>query len=100
MVAYPDGPSARYVIIGLMKKIIRKSKLGWVLTDDTITVFDRIQATVYHTYELTNRNPFDVMRMKIEKSKPNEYNSWVDAVDLAVKQGLRGYGTKIPELES
>ena len=86
--------------IKAMKKIIRKSKLGWVLTDDTITVFDKIQATVYHTYELTNRNPFDVMRTKIEHSKPDEYNSWVDAVDLAVKQGLRGYGTKIPEIES
>lgn len=82
-----------------MKKIIRKSKLGWVLTDDTITAFDNLQATVYHVYELTNRQPFDVMKLKIANSKPEEYNSWVDVLDLAVKQGVRGYGTKIPRLE-
>lgn len=82
-----------------MKKIIRKSKLGWVLTDDSITVFDRLQATIYHTYDLTNRQPFDVMKNKVLKSKPDEYNSWVDVLDLAVKQGIRGYGTRMPELE-
>ena len=82
-----------------MKKIIRKSKLGWLLTDDSITVFDRIQATVYHTYDLTNRQPFDRMIQIISKSKPDEYNSWVDVIGLAVKQGVRGYGTKIPKLE-
>lgn len=57
--------------------------------------FDKLQATLYHTYELTNRQPFDIMRMKIMKSKPEEYNSWVDVIDLAVKQGVRGYGTKV-----
>lgn len=80
-------------------KIIRKSKIGWVLDDDTITAFDKIQATVYHTYELTNRQPFDKMKLAIESSSPEEYNSWVDVLDLAVKHGVRGYGTKIPRLE-
>lgn len=75
--------------------IIRKSRIGWVLSRDVITAFDKLQATSYHTYELTNRHPFDVMRAKILKSKPEEYNSWVDVLDLAVKQGLRGYGTKV-----
>lgn len=80
-------------------KIIRKSKIGWLLDDDTITVFDKIQATVYHTYELTNRQPFDTMKQIVEQSSPEEYNSWVDVLDLAVKQGVRGYGTRIPRLE-
>lgn len=82
-----------------MKKVIRKSKIGWVLTDDSIIAFDRLQATVYHVYELTNRQPFDMMRMKIKNSEPDEYNSWVDVLDLAVKQGVRGYGTKIPRFK-
>ena len=69
------------------------------MTDDTITAFDNLQATVYHVYELTNRQPFDVMKLKIANSKPEEYNSWVDVLDLAVKQGVRGYGTRIPRLE-
>lgn len=76
-------------------KIIRKSKIGWVLTRNTIIAFDRLQATLYHVYELTNRRPFDVMRMKILKSKPDEYNSWPDVISLAIKQGVRGYGTKV-----
>ena len=65
------------------------------MTRDTVIAFDKLQATLYHTYELTNRQPFDIMRMKIMKSKPEEYNSWVDVIDLAVKQGVRGYGTKV-----
>lgn len=77
--------------------IIRKSKIGWVLTNDSIIAFDRLQATVYHTYELTNRQPFDVMKSKIKNSRPNEYNSWADILDLAVKQGIRGYGTRLRE---
>ena len=82
-----------------MKKIIRKSKLGWVLTDETITVFDRLQATIYYSYDLTNKHPFEVMKKKILNSKPEEYNSWVDVIDLAVKQGINGYGTRIPRFE-
>ena len=82
-----------------MKKIIRKSKLGWVLTDETITVFDRLQATVYYSYDLTNKHPFEVMKKKILNSKPEEYDSWVDVIDLAVKQGINGYGTRIPRFE-
>lgn len=77
--------------------IIRKSKIGWVLTTDTITAFDKIQATVYHTYDLTNRQPFDKMKRIVRKSQPNEYNSWVDVLDLAMKHGLRGYGTRVRE---
>lgn len=82
-----------------MKKIIQKSRLGWIITDDSITVFDKIQATIYHTYDLTNRQPFYNMVEKILKSNPNELNSWVDAVDLSVKQGVRGYGTRVPRFE-
>ena len=82
-----------------MKKIIRKSKIGWVLTDDSIIAFDTLQATVYHVYDLTNRQPFDIMKTTIEKSAPDEYNSWVDILDLAVRQGVRGYGTRIPKFE-
>lgn len=78
-------------------KIIRKSKIGWVLSEDSIVAFDRIQATIYHTYELTNRQPFDRMKLKIMMSGPEEYNSWVDVLDLAVKEGIRGYGTRLKQ---
>lgn len=72
--------------------IIRKSKIGWVLTEDTITAFDKFQATVYHVYELTNRQPFDRMKMVIYNSKPEELNSWVDVINLSIQYGVRGYG--------
>ena len=77
--------------------IIRKSKISWLITKNSITAFDRLQATSYNVYELTNRQPFDVMRMKIKNSQPYEYNSWVDILDLAVKQGIKGYGTRLKE---
>lgn len=80
-----------------MKKIIRKSKIGWVLSDDNIVAFDKLQATIYHTYELTNRQPFDRMKLKIMMSGPEEYNSWVDVLDLAVEEGIRGYGTRLKQ---
>lgn len=75
--------------------IIRKSKIGWVLTQDTMTAFDNLQATLYHVYDLTNRGPFDKMKMKVLYSQPEEYNSWVDVLDLAVKCNMRGYSTRV-----
>lgn len=74
---------------------IKKSKIKWILTDDFIVALDKLQATIYYTYDLTNRGPFDKMRRRILKSKPNEYNSWVDILDLASKYGLVGHGAKI-----
>ena len=65
------------------------------MTDNSITAFDTLQATTYNVYELTNRQPFDVMKMKIMDSAPEELNSWVDILDLAMKQGVKGYGTRL-----
>ena len=76
-------------------KILRKSKICWVLQENSMTAFDSLQATAYHVYELTNRQPFDEMKQIIESSRDSEYNSWVDIIDLSMKKGVKGYGTKI-----
>lgn len=78
-----------------MKKIIRKSKVSWVITDTTLTAFDQIQATVYHAFETPNKRPLDEMRYEVEHSTPDELNSWADVISLALNKGLRGYGTKL-----
>lgn len=80
-----------------MEKIIRKTKIGWVITDTTLTAFDKLQATVYHAFETPNKKPLEEMRIEIENSAPDEYNSWVDVIGLATRKGLRGYGTRLQE---
>ncbi len=74
---------------------IKKSKIKWVITDNYVVAFNKLQATVYYTYDLTNRVPFDRMKMKILKSTPEEYNSWPDIIDLASKHGLKGHYAKL-----
>lgn len=78
-----------------MKRKIKKSKIKWILSDDYIVALGKLQATIYYTYDLTNRVPFDKMRRKVLKSKPDEYNTWADVLDLASKHGIIGHGAKI-----
>lgn len=78
-----------------MRRKIKKTKIKWILTDDYAVALGKLQATIYYTYDLTNRVPFDRMKNKILKSKPEEYNSWADIIDLASKHGLIGHNAKI-----
>lgn len=78
-----------------MLRKIKKSKIRWVLSDDYIVALGKLQATIYYTYDLTNRVPFDVMRKRVLRSKPEEYNSWADIIELATKHGVVGHGAKI-----
>lgn len=77
------------------QKIIRKSKIGWVVTSNTIIAFDRIQATLYHVFESANKKPLIDMRKEVLRSKPDELNTWVDVISLAQGKGLVGYGTRL-----
>ena len=76
-------------------KIIRKSKIGWVVGEYTLVAFDRLQATLYHSYEAPNKQPLERMKQKVLESEPSEYNSWVDVVCLAREEGICGYGTRL-----
>lgn len=84
-------------IIWVMEKIIRKTKINWLITDATIVAFDKWQATLYHVYDTPNKQPLEEMKKEILKSDPCELNSWVEAINLSLKKGLRGYGTKLKE---
>lgn len=77
-----------------MKKKIQKSKIRWIITDDYVVALGSLQATIYYVYDLTNRIPFDRMKKKIIKSKPEEYNTWTDVIDLATKHGIIGHNAK------
>lgn len=84
-----------YVIIKVMKKRIRKTKVNWLVSDTSLIAFDRIQATVYHAYDTPNKQPLDEMKKIILQSGANEYNTWADVIDLAIKKGIRGYGIRL-----
>lgn len=73
---------------------IKKDKIKWIISDDYMVALGNLQATIYYTYDLTNRVPFDMMKKKILKSKPEEYNNWPDIITLATKYGLIGHGAK------
>ena len=79
----------------MKQKIIRKSKIGWVLADSRLIAFDKIQATIYHSYDTPNKKPLEEMKSRVENSKADELNSWVDVINLAREKGLRGYGTRL-----
>lgn len=78
--------------------IVRKSKINWLLSPEIIVAFDKIQATGYNVYE-NPKQSLEEMKIIILQSKPDEYNNWVDVVELAIKKGMRGYGTRIPKIE-
>lgn len=77
------------------QKIIRKSKIGWVITPETVVAFDKIQATLYHVFETANKAPLARMKHAIIISKADELNTWADVITLAREEGLIGYGTRV-----
>lgn len=74
---------------------IKKDKIRWIISDDYMVALGKWQATIYYTYDLTNRIPFDTMKKKIIKSEPEEYNDWADIITLATKHGIIGHGAKL-----
>lgn len=77
------------------QRIIRKSKIGWVITSDTVVAFDKIQATLYHVFESANKKPLARMKKAIIHSDKDELNTWADVITLAREEGLIGYGTRL-----
>lgn len=78
-----------------MEKIIKKGRLNWLIRDEEIIAFDRLQATMYHSYDIPNKQPFENMKQEVLDSSDDEYATWADVLDLASKKGLIGYGTRV-----
>lgn len=80
-----------------MKRKIAKKHIIWILSDNYMVALGKLQATIYYTYDLTNRIPFDKMRRKVLKSRPDEYSSWADIMELANECGLIGHNARFRE---
>lgn len=78
-----------------MSIIIRKTKINWLLQDNCIIAFDKLQATCYNILNGQNKKNFDLMTNLLAKSSPDEYNNWVDAICLAQDMEMIGYGTRV-----
>lgn len=78
-----------------MKKIIKKRCLNWLVSDNSLIAFDRLQATIYHSFDMPNKQPLEEMRDSVLNSKKDEYGTWADVIDLAMKKGMHGYGTRL-----
>ena len=73
-------------------KQIKRGKISWVISDETLIAFDKLQATMYYTYDLTNRLPFDLMKREVLKK---DTPSWVDVIELAMKYDMVGHGARV-----
>ena len=81
-----------------MEKVLRRGRLTWIVKDNSIVVFDNIQATVYAPYMSPNDNLFPQMKEFLLTSEDGEYSNWVDAVCLAQVCRMIGQGTRIPKV--
>lgn len=66
-----------------------------MIQEDSIVVFDKLQATVYQMYGYPSRAPLLKMRDIVLESQDDEYSSWVDVISLSSELGIRGYGTRV-----
>lgn len=76
-------------------KIIKKTKIIWVVNPESLIAVDKLQATCYNSYMYADKQPFLDMRQEVLNSKQDELNSWVDVINLAQKYGMIGYGTRV-----
>lgn len=79
-------------------KIIKKSKVVYVIYDDRIVCgTSGNQWTSYNPLENWNRAGITAFINAIIKSKEDEYNTAADFMTLAHQCGIRGIGTQKPK---
>lgn len=82
-----------------MEIFLKRGKINWLVREDCLIAFDRIQATCYSAYWSNSDNLFFAMRRKLLNSKESEYGDWIEAVSLAIKYKVKGQGTRIPTID-
>lgn len=83
------------------KQIIHRGRISWALSDNSITAFDNLQATIYDRFGASSDVAIEYMKFRVRHSKENELNSWVDVIELANRCGVVGRGTSIkPKISS
>lgn len=78
--------------------VIRKSKLIYILKQDSVTVYvGGNQWMSYNQYNNWNRKGITQFRQTILKSKKDEYDNAADQMSLAYECGIKGVGTIKPK---
>lgn len=78
-----------------MMEIVKKGKIGWVISDNSVVAFDKFQATCYHIYNSPNKSSLESLKWKLKNSPDDMYGNWVDAIELTQALGIVGYGTRV-----
>lgn len=81
-------------------EIFKRGRLTWIIRDDSIVVFDRIQATIYAPFLSARNHAFDQMCEALRSSPENELDNWADAILFAQSFNVMGAGTRIPRLDN
>lgn len=74
------------------KHLIKWGKISWVVSEDYLVAFDKLQATMYYTYDLPSRTQFELMKKEV---LGKELKSWVDVIELALKYDMVGHGARL-----
>lgn len=78
-------------------KIIHKQKLHFLFKQDGVVIFDKLQATSFNCYGNTNRQSLDTFMRTLRNSNKDEYDSWLDVLDLSSRLGVIGNGARLQQ---
>ena len=78
-------------------KFIHKQKLHFLFKQDGVIIFDKLQATSFNCYGNTNRQSLDTFMRTLQNADEDEYDSWLDVLDLSSKLGVIGDGTRLQQ---
>jgi len=82
------------------RKIINRGKITYYLSENSVVVaIGKHQYISYNIYNSPSRSNLNEFKKRIINSKPNEYSSAIDQIDLARKCNLVGTGTIKPKWE-
>lgn len=77
---------------------IKRGKITYYITDNAVVVdVGAGQYISYNVYNTISRSSLGDFKKKLRASKPNQYCTVVDQMDLAQKCKLVGSGTRKPE---
>ena len=77
---------------------LKRGKVTYYITDNAVVVsLGGGQYISYNVYNTQKRSAFGDFKKKIKASKPDQYGTVIDQMDLAQKCKLVGSGVRKPE---
>lgn len=72
---------------------IKKGKIYWIIEENRIIAFDKLQATSYDIYGFNYKKNLVEMRKQVVKTELGR--DWVEVLTLAVQNDMIGNGVRV-----